>query len=323
MTEILTPETAEQLSQSLVSTDVESEYEILSTIRKDAHTCLYKARRSAAFSPVEGSPVALKVLDCKQKRRRSLAVQLKTEATLMQAVLHDNVVRVLEFQNTEAVCFLAMEYAELGDLRAYLQRHGRPSIAEAFSMMDQLLAGLAAVHQAGIVHGDIRPETLHLNAESVLKIGNFRFPSIIRSGDTPVQNEWIGRMMDYLAPEILASGSYSQLGDVYAAGVLCYELFAGELPFVGAIGAQLESKRLGMYAPITRIPDSIKAGIDKVLKQALAVESAWIHSVRNIRCPLSASLLPANDCSHRFFPRNPACPDNHAQAPQCRLLQAG
>ena len=176
MTELVRSDVVQREVRSQTSNP---EYEIISTLAKSANTCLYKAKRSEAYSPIEGDTVALKVLECKRSSRSKLAEQLRTEARLMRSIDHENVIRVLEFQETDSICFIAMEFANTGSLRLHLAREGSLSFESALDHMEQLLAGLVAIHRAGIIHGDIRPETLYLTSESKLKIGNFQLPSII------------------------------------------------------------------------------------------------------------------------------------------------
>jgi serine/threonine-protein kinase len=185
-----------------------------------------------------------------------------------------------------------MEYADLGSLRGVLQQRQFFPPRNALEFCKQLLSGLNAIHKAGIVHGDIRPETLYVTDESTLKVGNFRLPSLLTTEGTAQREEWTGRMIDYLAPEILAYRSYTTRSDLYAAGILLYELLTGTLPFVGAFSAQLESKRLGLFSPPRNVSERIRPAFDAVLRRALAVEpqsrfesaAEFLCALRGISC---------------------------------------
>ncbi|MCB0324112.1 MAG: serine/threonine protein kinase [Bdellovibrionales bacterium] len=244
------------------------EYQIISTIARDRHTLLYKARCRRPVASTQDT-VALKVIDCDPKYERQLTECLRQEARLLQASKHDHVVGFRNFHENDRCCYLAMEYAEGGSLRDYIDVNGPLQAAEGLAILHQALRGLEAIHQAGISHGDVRPETLFFTREQVVKIGGLRAPRMrTREG----RSRWAGYPIDYLAPEILQGGACSVAGDLYAIGSILYELLAGMCPFVGTVGAQLEAKRLGTTPMPTTLSRDLVPAFHALFDRALAVD---------------------------------------------------
>ena len=184
-----------------------------------------------AEQPSLGRKVALKELDLRSPDPR-LAERFIAEARIGSALRHPNIVRVDDFLEHEGVPYIAMEYAERGSLRAYV---GTTSTVQVLNLLEQVLAGLAHAHDAGIIHRDLKPENLLLAGNGVVKIADFGIAKALgrvseRFTDTGVT---VGTPA-YMAPEQATGKDIGPATDLYALGVVTYELLSGSVPFANA-----------------------------------------------------------------------------------------
>lgn len=188
-----------------------------------------------------GKRAALKVLQAEHASRAGLAARIAAEGRLLASVRHDNLVEVLDLGLLEpdGRPYLVLELLEGRDLRQELSRVGVFSVPAALGFLAQALEGLGALHRAGIVHCDLKLENLFLCGDGRLKILDLgAAEGLDRSAGRASRGFALGtpRMM---APEQAAGGVVEPRTDLYALGLVLYELIAGRGPFddVGGIEA--------------------------------------------------------------------------------------
>lgn len=172
--------------------------------------------------------VAIKFLHDQVTQDPELRAHLRREVRLSRRVTHPNVARVYEFGRDQDVYFLTMELVPGETLRSLLAREVPPPRERALVLARSLLAGLAAAHGAGVIHGDLKPANVLVNPERGAVLTDFgiarSLSEIHQSGSsfgTPI----------YMAPEQFMGAPVSLRSDVYAAGVLSFELLTGRLPW--------------------------------------------------------------------------------------------
>ncbi len=198
------------------------------------------------------------------------------EARLSASLEHPNIVEVYEVGRLDdGRAFLAMEYLEGETLERRLQQKGTLDVREAFEIGQALLSGLAAAHEQQIVHRDLRPPNLFLaqvRGQEVLKILDFGISRHFgdASDSTLTAPGTLVGSMHYLAPEQLyEDGEIDHRTDLYATGVLLYQLLTGKLPF-GAKGPALLIDIVEREPePPSRYRPGLPADIDRVVMQAL------------------------------------------------------
>ena len=183
-----------------------------------------------------GQPVALKFLPADVDRDPARLTQLHTEVRMARQVSHPNVCRVYDIDEEEGHTFLSMEYVDGEDLASLLRRIGRFPEERGLEIARQICAGLAAAHERGVVHRDFKPANVMLDATGRVRITDFGLAGLsgeaLRAG-TPA----------YMAPEQLAGQEVTARSDVYALGLVLYELFTGRRALEGSTLAELIHKR--------------------------------------------------------------------------------
>jgi serine/threonine protein kinase len=174
-----------------------------------------------------GQPVALKFLPESMIDALMLA-RFRNEVRIARRISHPNVCRVYDIGETGNQVFLSMEYVDGEDLASLLRRIGRPPRATALEIARKICAGLAAAHDKGVLHRDLKPANIMLDVRGEVRIMDFGLAGLaheiqdVRSG-TPA----------YMAPEQLVGKEVTARSDIYALGLVLYELFTGKPAFEG------------------------------------------------------------------------------------------
>ena len=183
-----------------------------------------------------GQPVALKFLSPEFERDPVALARLHAEVRNARQVSHPHVCRVHDIDEYAGRHFLTMEYVDGEDLASLLHRIGRLPEAKAIEIGRQVAAGLHAAHERGVVHRDLKPANVMLDGHGRAKITDFGLAVNAAEGS----GELAGTP-PYMAPELFAGGAATIRSDLYALGLLLYELFTGRRPFESS--SLLEWKR--------------------------------------------------------------------------------
>ncbi|HET9016011.1 MAG TPA: serine/threonine-protein kinase [Thermomicrobiaceae bacterium] len=176
-------------------------------------------------------PVAVKVLREQFTRDHAVVARFEREARAAAAVHHPNVVRVLASGHDRNRWFIVMELVEGGTLKQRIQQAAPLPVADALALTQQLLQGLAAIHAAGIVHRDVKPQNVLLTPDGTAKLTDF---GIARAADVGLTETGVALgTAAYMAPEQAVGAPLGPPADLYAVGVILFELLTGTLPFPG------------------------------------------------------------------------------------------
>src|SRR2546425_62546 len=187
-----------------------------------------------------GRPVALKFLPQGLEAEPGRLRRFLNEVRLALKVTHPNVCRVHDIGEADGQHFISMEYVDGEDLASLLRRIGRFPRDRAIRVARQLCAGLAAAHEQGILHRDLKPQNVMIDGRGQVKITDFGLAGIAAEID--------GRQIRfgtpaYMAPEQLQGLEVTARSDVYALGLVFYELFTGKTPFEGRTPEELAKCR--------------------------------------------------------------------------------
>jgi CheY-like chemotaxis protein len=180
-----------------------------------------------------GEQVALKTLRPELLRDPALVERFKTEIRLARHISDKHVVRTHDLGERDGVYFLTMEYVEGITVRELLDTRGRLGVGSALAIAAQLSQSLIAAHDQGVIHRDIKPQNLLLDATGMLKVMDF---GVARLADGSGGLTEVGMLVGtpaYMAPEQLLSETFDERIDLYALGVVLFECLTGRLPFEG------------------------------------------------------------------------------------------
>jgi beta-lactam-binding protein with PASTA domain/tRNA A-37 threonylcarbamoyl transferase component Bud32 len=175
--------------------------------------------------------IALKVMHSHLSDDTVFQSRFIQEARAAARLADPNVVNVFDQGQDGDMAYLVMEYLPGITLRELLREQRRLTVPQAISILDAVLSGLAAAHKAGIVHRDVKPENVLLAEDGRIKIGDFGLARAT-TANTASGAQLLGTIA-YLAPELVTRGTADARSDIYAIGIMLYEMLTGEQPYKG------------------------------------------------------------------------------------------
>jgi predicted Ser/Thr protein kinase len=210
-----------------------------------------------------GQAVALKFLPARVEEDDARLQRLLTEVKIARQISHPGVCRVYDVGEAEGHHFISMEYVDGEDLASLLRRIGRLPRDKAVQIARQLCAGLAAAHDQGVLHRDLKPANVMIDGRGRARISDFGIAAFVED-DGPTHAG--AGTPAYMAPEQRARQAVTVRSDIYALGLVLYELFTGQRPFKADTPAELA--RLQDESTPTS-PTSLVAGLDPSVERAI------------------------------------------------------
>ena len=243
-------------------------YDILGEAGRGAMGQVYKARDRET-----GDIVALKLLKPEIASDQAMVERFKSELLFARKITHKNVCRVYEFNRAGGIAYTSMEFVEGESLRSVLNRFGSLAPRKATDLALQMCSGLKEAHAQGIVHRDLKPENVMIDTQGDLKIMDF---GIARSMES--MSRLTGAMTGtpaYMAPEQVTGKPVDYRTDIYALGLMLYEMFTGTQPFRGdnAIAVALQHVQESPRRP-REIEASVPAAVEAAILKCLEKEPA-------------------------------------------------
>jgi hypothetical protein len=183
-----------------------------------------------------GQSVALKFLPEAVSANAAELARFRNEVRVARQIAHPNVCRVYDIGEADGHVFLSMEYIDGEDLASVLRRMGRPSADKSIEIARQICLGLAAAHEAGMLHRDLKPANVMIDGRGRARITDFGLAGF---ADELARDGSIAGTPAYMAPEQLSEGQVSARSDIYALGLVLYEVFTGKRVFVAKSLADL------------------------------------------------------------------------------------
>jgi serine/threonine-protein kinase len=191
--------------------------------------------------------VAIKVMHGHLADDSEYKARFIQEARSAARLAHPNVVNVYDQGQDDDTAYLVMEYLPGITLRDLLQEHKVLTTTQSMDIMEAILSGLAAAHKNGIVHRDLKPENVLLADDGRIKIGDFGLARAA-TANTATGNALLGTIA-YLSPELVMRGVADTRSDIYAVGIMLYEMLAGEQPFKGEQAFQIAQQHANDTVP--------------------------------------------------------------------------
>ncbi len=241
-------------------------------------------------------PVAIKVMDPQFSSDPQFVARFEREARAAAGLHHPGVVAVHDQGVDEDRVYLVMELVEGGTLRDLLNQRGKLDVPLALTVLERVLSPLAAAHRADLVHRDVKPENVLIGRGGAVKVADF---GLVRAVSTPgitSDNTTILGTVAYLSPEQVTNGSADARSDVYAAGVLLYEMLTGTPPFVGENAISVAYRHVNDEVPV--VPD-VPAEVAELVRRATRKEpflrpadaEAFLSEVETARAALGIAAV--------------------------------
>ncbi|MDQ4500790.1 Stk1 family PASTA domain-containing Ser/Thr kinase [Sinomonas sp. ASV322] len=214
-----------QHTDGLVGSVVGGRYEVHSLLGTGGMATVYLATDTTLRRRV-----ALKVLHPHLSRDRNFAERFEREAIAAAQLSHPHVVSMLDRGEDLGVLYLVMEYVPGHTLRDLLDEQGSLAPKQALALLDAVVDGLAAAHAAGIIHRDVKPANVLLADDGRVKVGDFGLARSLSA--TSITDSLFGTA-EYISPEMLMGRPVDARTDLYATGIMLFEMLTGRLPFTG------------------------------------------------------------------------------------------
>lgn len=234
-------------------------------------------------------PVALKFLPEELSRDARSLDRFYNEVRIARQVAHSNVCRVFDLGEYQGQVYISMEFIDGEDLASLLRRIGRVPADKGMAMARQLCAGLAAAHDKGVLHRDLKPSNVMIDGRGQIRVMDFGLSALAgQVGGADIRSGTLA----YMSPEQIAGREVTQRSDIYALGLVLYEIFAGKKPFSANTVAELQQLQ-SEFQPeslSTQVSD-LDPAVERVIQRCLEPEP----SARPASALSVAAALPGGD----------------------------
>ena len=262
-------------------------YRILKQIGRGGMADVYLAKDLI----LDGEEVAVKVLRTNYQTDPIAVARFQREARAMADLDHPHIVRITDIGEEEGQQYLAMEYVAGLDLKRYIKEHHPLSNEEAIRIMGQILLAMRLAHTRGIVHRDLKPQNILLTPDGTAKVTDFGIAVAFAETSLTQTNSMLGSV-HYLSPEQARGSKATVQSDIYAMGIIFYEMLTGHIPYDGdsAVTIALQHFQKPLPSVIDENPSVPQALENVVIKATAKKLTDRYQSVAEMYVDLSSSL---------------------------------
>ncbi len=242
-------------------------YEILAVLGTGGMGSVYKAQDREL-----DRQVALKVIRPELARNAAIVDRFKQEIRLSHKVTHRNVVRMYDLSEDAGMRFVTMELVAGRDLRSIIEENGKLPVDQAADILQQICYALETAHNEGILHRDLKPQNVMVEEQGRVVVMDFGLARTIE-GDGMTQSGALVGTMEYMSPEQALGKELDQRSDIFALGLIGYEMLTGRMPFKAesAIASLLKRTRESAE-PLTKVDAAIPAVLGGIVDKCVSVD---------------------------------------------------
>ena len=251
--------------ENMIETTVDGRYQIVARVAAGGMGEVFRAR-----DPVLDREVALKILHPSLADDPSFIDRFRREARSAATLSHPNIVNVHDWGETQGTYFMVMEFIRGPNLRSLLMRDGALEPAVAVEVARDVLGALGHAHAQGIVHRDIKPENVMIRAsDGAVKVADFGLARAFADSRVSQAPGTVTGTVQYLAPEQIEGMPADPRTDLYAVGIVLYELLTGQVPFTGETSVAIAMRHLReRVPPPSRANPMVPVDLDRVVLNA-------------------------------------------------------
>jgi tetratricopeptide (TPR) repeat protein/TolB-like protein len=263
------PSSAGGYQQSLVTLEpgdrLGGRYEITALLGTGGMGVVYRARDMTL-----DRDVALKVIRPDMAQHSSIMDRFRREILLASKVTHKNILRIHDLAESDGLSYISMNFIEGENLEDLLEREGALPPERALDIAVQMARALQAAHEADVVHRDLKPQNILLDNDGVAYVADFGLSRSLEPGRTMTETGMILGTFNYMSPEQARGETHDHRGDIYAFGLILYEMLTGELPFRAEGGMSSMLKRVHEEAPkVTKIRRGVPTWLAGIISRSM------------------------------------------------------
>lgn len=260
--------------------------------------------------------VAVKVLRYDFQDDKNAIRRFQREALAATELVHPNIVSVYDVGEEDGMQYLVMEYVKGMDLKRYIQTNYPMSYEEVVDIMQQILSAVALAHQHRIIHRDLKPQNILMNEDGVVKIADFGIAIALSETSITQTNTMLGSV-HYLSPEQARGSMATSQSDIYALGIILYEMLTGHVPFDGESAVTIALKHFQDEIPSIRpYNKDLPQSLENVVLKATAKETADRYKTADeMQEDLSTALSPDRLDEPRWEPHALVADETKVLAP--------
>lgn len=257
------------MSNSLLLNSMVGEYRLIDFLGEGGMGEVYRGVHAKL-----GRVAAIKVLNQTARREQGFVDRFFNEARIQESLHHPNIAAVYDFTEVQGQPCIIMEYVDGDTLCDRVRPYGPMPTAEALRIFSSVVDAIAYVHSHGVIHRDIKSNNIKIGTQGQVKLLDF---GIAKGGASPAltQAGSVIGTIEYLSPEQISTGHADERSDIWALGVLLYEMATGRVPFqaqtIGALCAQISNAD---YPPLRQLNPAAPAAVDALVSRCLKKNAA-------------------------------------------------
>ncbi len=254
--------------EKYIGRKLEGRYEIIELIGFGGMAIVFKA-----YDLVKQKYVAVKILKDEFLQNEDFKRRFRNESKAIAVLAHPNVVKVYDVNFELSIQYIVMEYIDGITLKEYIEQQKLIKWKEAVHFSSQILRALQHAHDNGIVHRDVKPQNIMLLQDGTIKVMDFGIARFARENGKTISDKAIGSV-HYISPEQARGDATDEKTDIYAVGVILYEMLTGKVPFDGETPVSIAIKQMQNEPERpTTINKNIPTGLEEIILRAMQKDS--------------------------------------------------
>ena len=267
-------------------------YRILKSIGRGGMADVYLANDLI----LDNEKVAIKVLRTNYQTDQVAVARFQREARAMAELSHPNIVAIRDIGEEDGQQFLVMEYVDGSDLKKYIQDHAPLSNQDVVRIMGEVLSAMTLAHQKGIIHRDLKPQNVLLTKDGTAKVTDFGIAVAFAETSLTQTNSMLGSV-HYLSPEQARGSKATIQSDIYAMGIMLFEMLTGHIPYDGDSAVTIALQHFQKPLPsILAENRNVPQALENVVIRATAKK---LENRYNSTLEMSRDLVTSLHPSHR------------------------